>query len=129
MMQQPGTSPPDRLAVRGLRVHGHHGVLETERRRGQQFVVDVMLGLDTRPAAASDDLTAAVDYAGLTQRLATAVSADPVDLIETLAQRLADICLDETAVAEVDVTVHKPHAPLPVTVDDVSVTIHRSRDE
>lgn len=129
MTQQPGTPPLDRLTLRGLRVHAHHGVLEGERRRGQQFVVDVVLGVDTRQAAASDDLTATVDYADLAQQLATAVATDPVDLIETLAQRLARICLDQAAVAEVEVTVHKPEAPLPVTVDDVSVTIHRRRDE
>ena len=128
-MTQPGTPPSDRLTLRGLRAHGHHGVLEGERRGGQQFVVDVVLGLDTRPAAAGDDLTATVDYADLTEQLAAAVSTDPVDLIETLAQRLADICLDLAPVMEVDVTVHKPQAPLSVTVDDVSVTVHRSRHE
>ena len=129
MTQQPSTPPLDRLTLRGLRVHGHHGVLEAERQRGQEFVVDVTLGVDTRRAAASDDLVATVDYADLAQRLAAAVSTDPVALIETLAQRLADICLDRATVVEVDLTVHKPQAPLPVSVDDVSVTIHRSRNE
>ncbi len=129
MTQQAGTPPPDRLALHGLRAEGHHGVFEAEREDGQEFVVDVVLGLDTRPAAASDDLSATVDYAELAERLAAEVSADPVDLIETLAQRLADLCLHHAQVAEVDVTVHKPRAPLSVPVDDVSVTIHRSRDD
>lgn len=129
MTQQAGTPPPDRLALHGLRAEGHHGVFEAEREDGQEFVVDVVLGLDTRPAAASDDLSATVDYAELAERLAAEVSADPVDLIETLAQRLADLCLHHAQVAEVDVTVHKPQAPLSVPVDDVSVTIHRSRDD
>lgn len=129
MTQQAGTPPPDRLALHGLRAEGHHGVFEAERADGQEFVVDVVLGLDTRPAAASDDLSATVDYAELAERLAAEVSADPVDLIETLAQRLADLCLHHAQVAEVDVTVHKPQAPLSVPVDDVSVTIHRSRDD
>lgn len=122
-----GTSPADRLTLRGLRVDGHHGVLESERQHGQEFVVDVELGLDTRPAAAGDELTATVDYAGLAEQLAAAVSDDPVDLIETLAQRLADICLQQARVADVAITVHKPQAPLSVPVDDVSVTIHRRR--
>ncbi len=129
MTQQAGTPTPDRLALHGLRAEGHHGVFDAEREDGQEFVVDVVLGLDTRPAAASDDLNATVDYAELAERLAAEVSADPVDLIETLAQRLADLCLHHAQVAEVDVTVHKPQAPLSVPVDDVSVTIHRSRDD
>lgn len=124
-----GTPPPDRLALRGLRVEGHHGVLDAEREHGQEFVVDVVLQLDTRSAASDDALTATVNYADLAERLAAAVSTDPVDLIETLAQRLADLCLHDAQVTGVDVTVHKPQAPLSVPVDDVSITIHRSRDD
>lgn len=119
----------DRLALTGLRATGHHGVLAQERRDGQEFVVDVEIGLDTRPAAAADDLAATVHYGELAERLHAAVASDPVDLIETLAQRLADICLAEPPVDWVDVTVHKPHAPLQVGFDDVSLTIHRSRDD
>jgi dihydroneopterin aldolase len=125
-------APPlvaDRLALTGLRATGHHGVLERERREGQEFVVDVELGLDTRAAASTDDLAATVHYGELAERLHAAVASDPVDLIETLAQRLADICLAEAPVAWVDVTVHKPHAPIQVSFDDVSLTIHRSRDD
>jgi dihydroneopterin aldolase len=119
----------DRLALTGLRATGHHGVFEHERRDGQEFVVDVQLGLDTHRAAAGDDLRATVHYGELAERLHAAVASDPVDLIETLAQRLADICLAEPPVAWVDVTVHKPHAPIQVAFDDVSLTIHRSRDD
>lgn len=119
----------DRLALTGLRVTGHHGVLEQERQDGQEFVVDVQLGLDTRRAATTDDLTDTVHYGDLAERLHAAVATDPVDLIETLAQRLADVCLAETLVDWVDVTVHKPHAPIQVAFDDVSLTIHRSRDD
>lgn len=127
------THPPghslDRLALRGLRAVGHHGVFEHERRDGQEFVIDVELGIDTRAAASADDLSATVDYGGLAERLHAAVASDPVDLIETLAQRLADICLAEQPTAWVEVTVHKPEAPITVTFDDVSLTIHRSRDD
>lgn len=119
----------DRLALTGLRAFGHHGVLEHERRDGQEFIVDVELGLDTRTAARSDDLAATVHYGVLAERLHVAVASDPVDLIETLAQRLADICLAEPPVSWVDVTVHKPHAPIQVAFSDVSLTIHRSRDD
>lgn len=129
MTQSSGEPSGDRLALHGLRGVGHHGVLEYERRDGQEFVVDVELGLDTRLAAGRDDLSATVHYGELAQRLHTALTSDPVDLIETLAQRLADICLTEPPVTWVEVTVHKPHAPIPVAFDDVSLTIHRSRDD
>jgi dihydroneopterin aldolase len=121
--------PTDRLTLRGLRAVGHHGVLDFERRDGQEFVVDVELALDTRPAARGDDLSATVHYGTLAERLHQAIASDPVDLIETLAQRLADICLAEPPVAWVELTVHKPQAPIRVAFDDVSLTIHRSRDD
>lgn len=119
----------DRLALTGLRAVGHHGVLEHERRDGQEFVVDVELGLDTRRAAANDDVADTVHYGQLAERLHAVISAEPVNLIETLAQRLADVCLAEPPVDWVDVTVHKPHAPIQVAFEDVSLTIHRSRDD
>jgi dihydroneopterin aldolase len=126
----PTTSQPDdRLTLRGLRAHAHHGVLPDERRDGQDFVVDVELGLDTRAAADRDDLSATVHYGELAERLHRALASDPVDLIETLAQRLADVCLAEPPVSWVQVTVHKPDAPIPVAFDDVSLTILRSRDD
>lgn len=128
-VQTSGAGADDRLALRGLRGVGHHGVLEHERRDGQEFVVDVELGLDTRPAAAGDDLAATVHYGDLAVQLHACLTTDPVDLIETLAQRLADICLAEHPVSWVEVTVHKPQAPIPVPFDDVSLTIHRSRDD
>lgn len=129
MTQRIGEPPLDRLLLRGIRAHGYHGVLEAEKRHGQEFTVDVELGLDTRLAATGDDLSATVHYGELAERLHAAVVTDPVELIETLAQRLADVCLAETTVAWVDVTVHKPSAPIRVAFDDVSITIHRSRDD
>lgn len=129
MTQATRNGPLDRLALTGLRAVGHHGVLAAERRDGQEFVVDVELRLDTRPAADTDQLSATVHYGELAERLHAAVAADPVDLIETLAQRLAEVCLAEPAVVAAVVTVHKPNAPIPVTFDDVSLTIERSRDD
>jgi len=117
----------DRLSLRGIRVRGHHGVLPAERERGQDFVVDVELSLDTRAAAAADDLVRTVDYGELAAAVGTVVGGEPVDLIETLAARIAQTCLAEAMVEEVEVSVHKPHAPLPVPVADVCVTIRRSR--
>ena len=117
----------DQLAVRGIEIHAHHGVFDFERRDGQKFVIDLLLGLDTRAAAASDDLSRTVDYGTLVAEVKTAVEKDPVDLIETLAQRIADVCLGHQQVDSVEVTVHKPHAPIAATFEDVALTINRSR--
>ena len=117
----------DRISLRGLRVHGRHGVHAHERRDGQDFVVDAVLGLDTRSAAAGDDLSRTVDYGTVAERLAAVVAGEPVRLIETLAERLALACLAEPFVQEVEITVHKPQASLPQAFEDVTVTIHRSR--
>ncbi|MCM2580345.1 dihydroneopterin aldolase [Streptomyces meridianus] len=117
----------DRVALRGLRARGHHGVFPEEREKGQTFVVDLVLGLDTRPAADGDDLTRTVHYGVVAEEVASVVSGEPVDLIETLAQRIADSCLKHEVVQEVEVVVHKPDAPIAVPFDDVTVTISRSR--
>jgi 7,8-dihydroneopterin aldolase/epimerase/oxygenase len=117
----------DRISLLGLRVPGRHGVHDHERAAGQEFVVDAVLWADTRAAAAADDLSATVDYGAVADRLAAIVSGDPVVLIETLAERLAEACLAYPAVREVEITVHKPQAPLRVPFGDVTVAIHRSR--
>jgi dihydroneopterin aldolase len=119
----------DRISLLGLRSFGRHGVLDHERRDGQEFVVDAVLWLDTRAAAAADDLALTVDYGAVAARLAAIVSGEPVALIETLAARLAAACLSaDRAVREVEITVHKPHAPVSVPFRDVTVTIRRSRE-
>jgi dihydroneopterin aldolase len=117
----------DRIGIHGLRAHGHHGVLAHERRDGQEFIVDATLEIDTAPAAVTDALDDTVDYGALSVALAQIVEGPPVDLLETLAQRLADACLTDARVSAVEVTVHKPHAPVTVVVADVTVTIRRTR--
>ncbi|MDP9427382.1 MAG: dihydroneopterin aldolase [Actinomycetota bacterium] len=118
---------PDRIAVHGLTAHAFHGVYEAERRVGQTFRVDAVLEVDSAPAAAGDDLGRTVDYAGLARALHGVLTGEPVDLIETLAQRLADVCLADPRVDAVEIAVHKPEADLGVPVDDVTVTIRRER--
>jgi dihydroneopterin aldolase len=115
----------DRITLTGLRVRGHHGVLEHERRDGQDFVIDAALSLDTRRAGASDDLADTVDYGVLASRLADVVAGEPCDLIETLAERLAAVCLSHPLVFEVELTVHKPGAPIALDFSDVAVTVVR----
>lgn len=117
----------DRVALRGLRARGYHGVFPRERAEGQTFVVDLVLGLDSRPAAAGDDLTKTVHYGVVAEEVVALVEGEPVDLIETLAERIAEQCLKHGAVREVEVVVHKPDAPITVPFDDVSITITRSR--
>ncbi len=117
----------DRIALRGLRVRGHHGVYEHERRDGQDFVVDVTVWLDLAPAAGSDDLADTLNYGELAHRTAAIVAGPPADLIETVAGRIADDVLTDPRVRAVEVTVHKPQAPIPLEFADVAVVVHRSR--
>ena len=117
----------DELTIAGVECHAHHGVFDFERRDGQVFRVDLVLGLDTRPAARSDDLQDTVDYGTLVAAVKKAVETEPVDLIETLAQRIADVCLTDSRVLWTEVTVHKPNAPIEATFTDVALTISRSR--
>jgi dihydroneopterin aldolase len=117
----------DRIALTGLRVAGRHGVFDFEREQGQEFVVDVVLEVDTRNAAMSDDLADTVDYGALAERLAAVVAGPPVNLLETLAARLASVCLEHPWVSAAEVVVHKPQAPIQLTFADVSVAIRRER--
>lgn len=117
----------DRISLRGLRVFARHGVLEHEQRDGQEFIIDADLWLDTRAAAAQDDLALTVDYGAVAGRLVSLASGPPVRLIETLAERLAEACLSEPGVEEAEITVHKPHAPLPHLFSDVAVVVRRTR--
>jgi dihydroneopterin aldolase len=117
----------DELSVRGIECFAHHGVFDFEKREGQVFVVDLVLGIDTRPAAASDDLADTVNYGTLVADVKAAVERDPVDLIETVAQRITDVCLLDTRVEWARVTLHKPDAPIDATYSDVALTITRTR--
>jgi dihydroneopterin aldolase len=117
----------DQLTLTGLRASAFHGVFEHERRTGQVFVIDVTIDLDLSPAASEDDLAKTIHYGELAEEIVGAVERDPVDLIETVAERVAGIVLAHEAAERVSVTVHKPSAPITVPFADVSVTIHRAR--
>ena len=119
----------DELTVSGIRCWGHHGVLDHERRDGQPFVIDLTLGLDTTPASASDDLHDTVDYGSLVAQVKAAVESDWVDLVETLAHRVAGVCLSDGRVEWARVTVHKPEAPIEADFADVALTIRRDAGE
>lgn len=117
----------DRITLTGLRATGHHGVFEHERVDGQVFLIDVTVHLSLLEAAASDDLDDTVHYGVLAERVVDAVERDPVDLIETVAERVAAVALGFTRVDRVEVTVHKPDAPITVPFADVAVSISRGR--
>jgi 7,8-dihydroneopterin aldolase/epimerase/oxygenase len=118
----------DRIVLTGLRARGRHGVYDFEREQGQDFLVDVTLEIDLARPAASDDVTDTVHYGELAERLVAVVTGDPVNLIETLAGRLADVCLADSRVTAAEVTVHKPQAPIPHDFTDVAVTMRRERE-
>ncbi|GAA2047786.1 dihydroneopterin aldolase [Leifsonia soli] len=119
--------PADSIILTGLRVHANHGVFDFERAEGQEFVVDVTAWLDLSVASAGDDLAATVHYGELAEEVVAAVERDPVDLIETVAERVAETVLAHEPVDAVEVTVHKPQAPISVPFGDVAVRITRGR--
>lgn len=122
-----GSWAGDRIRLTGIGATGYHGVLPHERRDGQQFSADVELHVDTRRAAEQDRLDLTVDYGALAEEVAAVLAGEPVDLIETVAERIAALAMDDERVRAVDVVVHKPQAPVTVPVVDVSVAIHRDR--
>jgi 7,8-dihydroneopterin aldolase/epimerase/oxygenase len=117
----------DRISLTGITAFGRHGVFDSERQHGQQFVVDLSCTLDLSSAASTDDLAQTIDYGALAQAVAADIERDPLNLIEALADRIALTCLRYDAVQCVEVTVHKPQAPMPVDVADVAVTLTRSK--
>ncbi|EXJ52444.1 dihydroneopterin aldolase [Microbacterium sp. MRS-1] len=118
----------DRITLTGIRATGYHGVYEHERREGQVFIADVVLELSLADAARSDDVADTVHYGEFADQVAAVLSGDPADLLETVAQRIADRALAYARVDAVEVTIHKPQAPIAVPFDDVSVTIRRARE-
>lgn len=119
------TADLDRIVLHGLRGRGLHGVYPRERAEGQTFIVDAALSVDIRAAASSDDLTKTADYGTVAEQIVALIEGEPVNLIETLAERIAAACLAQPAVRAVEVTVHKPDAPISVPFEDVTVTIKR----
>lgn len=118
----------DRITLTGLRVRGNHGVFEHEKRDGQDFLVDVTAWLELAQAAATDDLADTLHYGELAEKVAKVVAGPPRDLIETVATEIADDLMRwDSRLHAVEVTVHKPNAPIPLTFADVAVTVHRSR--
>lgn len=117
----------DLIRLTGLRVFAYHGVLPEERASGQEFVVDVTVHADLSLAAAEDDLSATIDYGQLAAAVHHRVTTERWNLLERVAERVADLVLEDERAMGVEVTVHKPAAPIPVPFADVSVEIRRWR--
>ena len=118
----------DRIELRGLAVRGYHGVFEHEKRAGQEFFVDLTVWIDLAAAARSDDLADTFDYGALAQNAALIVAGPARDLIETVAGEIAADVLTDARVQAVQVRLHKPSAPIPLTFADVAVVVHRTRN-
>jgi dihydroneopterin aldolase len=117
----------DRIELRGLKVHGRHGVFDHERANGQDFVLDITVWIDLADAAASDELTDTYDYGALAQLAAGVVAGPPRNLIEAVGGEIAERVMDDRRVHAVEVVVHKPQAPIPQRFTDVAVVVRRSR--
>jgi 7,8-dihydroneopterin aldolase/epimerase/oxygenase len=116
----------DQIRVNGIKAFGYHGVLPDEAINGQEFTVDLLVTLDLRAATLSDDLNETLNYADLAKIAHDNIVGDRVQLIERLAGRIAEeISSAYSQITSVSVTVHKPHAPVTVDFEDISVTITR----
>jgi len=119
----------DRIVLQGISAHGHHGVLDFEKADGQEFVVDVALEVDLRRPGRSDVLAHTVNYAEVAADVVSLITGPSLDLIEALADKIALAALRRPLVQAVEVTVHKPQAPVGVPFGDVQVVVERHRDE
>lgn len=117
----------DRIVLTGLRVFGRHGVLDHERTDGQDFVVDITVWMDLDGAARTDDLADTMDYDALAHRAAAIVGGPPCKLIETVAGKIADDVMTDERAHAVEVTIHKPAAPIELAFADIAVVARRSR--
>ncbi len=118
---------PDRILLQGVEAIGHHGVLEVEKQTGQPFIVDVVIELDLSQAGRSDALGDTVSYADVAGDVMSRITGPPFDLIERLAEVIADDVLARPLVEATEVTVHKPQAPVGHPFTDVQVQVRRER--
>lgn len=118
----------DLIRLTGVRARGFHGVFEHERRDGQDFVVDVVMAVDLTRAGESGELAHTVHYGEVAADVVEVVEGEPRDLIETVAHEIAGVVLRRPLVEAVEVTVHKPQAPVGVPFGDVEVVVRRTRD-
>lgn len=122
-------SSKDFISIKGLRAFGHHGLLPEEKSKGQEFIVDLEIHLPLQEAGKTDEISKTIDYALIAILVNKHIIGEPVNLIETLAERIAAEILENKSIHKVVVTVHKPTAPIAVAFSDVAVTITRKSDD
>lgn len=116
----------DQIRIRGLRVYAGHGVFEEERKLGQSFFVDAVLDTRLREAGEKDDLKLSTDYGAVCERITQVMTEENCRLIEAAAERTArELLLSFPAVESLELTIHKPQAPIPLPFEDVAVCIRR----
>lgn len=120
-------SRTDRITLTGVGSVGYHGVLDSEKQTGQPFFVDITMFTDFTQATATDNVAHTVNYAEVAEVIREIVTGESLDLIETLAERIATAVLEKFPLLAVELTVHKPKAPIEVTFADVTVTIFREK--
>lgn len=117
----------DRIMLRGLQFHGHHGVYEEERKLGQKFLVDVDAWVDLRQAGESDQIEHSVSYAEMYTQIKMIVEGPPFMLVESVASAIAKELLGRhSLISDVRVKISKPHVAVEGVVDYLGVEIFRS---
>lgn len=118
----------DKIIIKGLHFYGYHGVFPEERKKGQPFIVDLTLETDMQAAGLSDALEDTVDYSAVCRTVQDIVEGRPYQLLEKVATVIADRVLEEYQKIEtIEVTLHKPQAPIPGKFDDIAIAISRKR--
>ena len=115
----------DRILIAGIRELGVHGVLAEEQTRPQPFEVDLELLVDLAPAGESDALEDTVDYSAVCEAVSRVVTSEQFQLLERLADRIAEVCCADPRVKGVVVEVRKMHPPVRSMLQHVGVRIER----
>ncbi|MFM1826007.1 MAG: dihydroneopterin aldolase [Actinomycetota bacterium] len=117
----------DTIKITGIKTFGYHGVFETEKSLGQEFIVDIEYKYETNEAIKKDAIELAIDYGAVISKVKSIVEIGSKNLIETVADQLAIDLLSEFKIDWVKVTLHKPHAPVDVSFKDISIVVERSK--
>lgn len=124
--EKKGKSVMDQIRIKGLRIYARHGVFEEERKLGQSFIVDAVLNTRLQEAGEKDDLNLSTDYGAVCEKITRVMTEETCLLIEAAAERTArEILLSFPAVESLELTLHKPQAPIPLPFEDVAVRIRR----
>jgi dihydroneopterin aldolase len=115
----------DRIEIIGIKGFGFHGVLQEEKEKGQEFIVDIKIDFDLKEAGITDDLNKTINYASIAERVKDIIEIGSFNLIEALAEEIAGKLKSEFPIEKILVKVHKPSAPISIEFQDLSVTIER----